>query len=393
MRITGTRAYGIRLPIIKTGDDLAGIVADALGQAIESQEVELRDHDIVAITESILARCQGNYISVKSVTKDLNEKFDKSIGVLFPVLSRNRFSLILQAVIATKKPITIVLNYPSDEVGNELMKIDTLIENDINPYTQVLTEEEYRAITGAQYPHPFTGIDYVSLYKEMAIDNNVTIVFANDPTAVLKFTDEVLVANIHDRNRLKRKLLQNGAKTVYSLDEICTTDKGEGYNPDFGLLGSNLSSNDMLKLFPRDSEAFVFSVQRRLHEVFGLQMEVMIYGDGAFKDPVGKIWELADPVVSPGYTLGLEGMPNELKLKYIADNELSHLNGNELSEAMREKIRHKGANLLGSNESLGTTPRHITDLLGSLADLVSGSGDKGTPVVLIQGYFDNYGSE
>ena len=394
MRITGTKASGIRLPIVKEGDDLAQIVVDALSEGIDNGEFTMKDHDIVAITESILARSQGNYINIKTVTQDLNEKFQESIGVLFPVLSRNRFSLILEAVIETEKPVTIVLNYPSDEVGNELMKIDTLIENNINPYTQVLTEKEYRGLTGASYPHPFTGIDYVSLYKSMAINDNVTIILANDPTAILSYTKEVLIANIHDRHRLKRKLKQAGATNVYALDDICTTPmNGEGFNPDFGLLGSNLSSQKRLKLFPRDSETFVFDVQRKLFESFGIQVEVMVYGDGAFKDPVGKIWELADPVVSPGFTVGLEGMPNEIKLKYVADNELAHLNGADLAEAMRQKIREKEENLLGKNESLGTTPRHITDLLGSLADLVSGSGDKGTPVVLIQGYFDNYGSE
>lgn len=392
MRITGTSARGIRLPIIKEGQDLAAAIVEALARGIQNGEFTLGDRDIVAVTESILARCQGNFVNLATVTKELTEKYEKGIGVLFPVLSRNRFSLILEAIIQTGLPITLVLNYPSDEVGNRLMNVETLIENDINPYTDVLTEEAYRDLVGA-YHHPFTGIDYVQLYKDMALDDNVTILFANDPVAVLAHTDEVLVANIHDRHRLKRKLLEAGAKTVYALDEICASPNGEGYNPMFGLLGSNLSSEKKLKLFPRDSEEFVFSVQQQLHRHFGIHAEVMVYGDGAFKDPVGKIWELADPVVSPGYTRGLEGMPNEIKLKYLADNEFSHLNGEDLGAALRDRIRHKAEHVLEKKESVGTTPRHITDLLGSLADLVSGSGDKGTPVVLIQGYFDNYANE
>lgn len=393
MRITGTRAMGIRLPMIKQGQDLAGAIADSLEQGVQNGEFTLQDGDIIAVTESILARCQGNFVNISAVTEELQNKYEKGIGVLFPVLSRNRFSLILAAIVQTGLPITIILNYPSDEVGNQLMNADTLIENAINPYTDVLTEEAYRRMTGASYLHPFTGIDYVKLYKDMAVNNNVTILFANDPLAVLAYSDEVLIANIHDRHRLKRKLLEAGAKTVYALDDICAEPNGEGYNPTFGLLGSNLSSDKQLKLFPRDSEDFVFSVQQLLNRRFGVHTEVMVYGDGAFKDPVGKIWELADPVVSPGYTPGLEGVPNELKLKYIADNEFAHLNGAELERALQKKIRQKDGNLQGKADSAGTTPRHITDLLGSLADLVSGSGDKGTPVVLIQGYFDNYASE
>lgn len=393
MRITGTSALGIRLPIVKKGQDLAEAVVESLATGVENGEFQLRDADIVAVTESVLARCQGNFVNLQTVTDELKEKYDKSIGVLFPVLSRNRFSLILEAVIRTELPITLILTYPADEVGNQLMDVDTLIEHNINPYTDTITEEEYRKMTGASYPHPFTGIDYVQLYKDMAINDNVTIVFANDPLSVLDYTDEVLIANIHDRHRLKRKLKEAGVRTVYALDEICSEPNGEGYNPLFGLLGSNLSSDKQLKLFPREAEDFVFSLQRKLKKRFGIKAEVMVYGDGAFKDPVGKIWELADPVVSPGFTRGLEGMPSELKLKYIADNEFAHLEGADLGSAMKEKIRHKNQNLVGQKESAGTTPRNITDLLGSLADLVSGSGDKGTPVVLIQGYFDNYASE
>lgn len=384
---------GIRLPIIKKGNDLAASVVDALARGMENGEFTLKDRDIVAVTESILARCQGNFVNLSTVTKELQTKYKEGIGVVFPVLSRNRFSLILEAVIRTGLPVTVVLTYPTDEVGNQLMHVETLIDHNINPYTDVFTEEEYRKMAGASFHHPFTGIDYVQLYKDMGIDDNVTLVFSNDPVAVLQYTNEVLVANIHDRHNVKRKLLEAGAKTVYALDEICATPGEEGYNPMFGLLGSNLSSDKQLKLFPRDSEEFVFSLQKHLYDRFGVKMEVMVYGDGAFKDPVAKIWELADPVVSPGFTRGLEGMPSELKLKYVADNEFAHLEGEDLGLAMREKIKERGTHPVGQKESVGTTPRHITDLLGSLADLVSGSGDKGTPVVLVQGYFDNYATE
>lgn len=393
-RMTGTKAVGVRLPIVKQGDDLAAVVVDSLRKAVDANEIQLKNDDIIAVTESVLARCQGNFVRLDTVTEELLQKYKKSIGVLFPVLSRNRFAMVLRAVIATRLPVTLVLTYPTDEVGNALMHVDTLVEHGINPYTDVFDEQAYREMIGEEFRHPFTGLDYVSLYKDMAVDDNVSIYFSNDPLAILRHTDEVLIANIHDRHRLKDKLLAHGARTVHALDEICTTPVRDcGYNPDFGLLGSNMSSSDSLKLFPRDSEGFATELQQKIQDAFAIHAEVMVYGDGAFKDPVGKIWELADPVVSPGYTAGLEGVPNELKLKYLADNNLSHLSGEEAEAAMREMIRSKKIDLTGQNESLGTTPRHLTDLLGSLADLVSGSGDKGTPVVCIQGYFDNYASE
>lgn len=393
MRITGTKATGIRLPIIKSGENLVQTIGDILQSAQDNGEIQIKDNDIITVTESILARSQGNYIALSSVTKELQEKFTKKIGVLFPILSRNRFSLILEAIMATDLPIVIMLNYPSDEVGNHLMDPEVLFDGDINPYADRLTEKEYRDLTGENFYHTFTGIDYVDMYKKMGKEGQVEIVFANDPKAMLDYTDEILICNIHDRKSLKKKLLKEGAKTVYALDDICAEDRGEGYNPEYGLLGSNLSSNQNIKLFPRESQQFVDALQKDLESRFGVHIEAMVYGDGAFKDPVGKIWELADPVVSPGFTQGLAGMPNEIKLKYVADNELADLQGQDLTTAMREKIKNKQADLTGQADSLGTTPRHLTDLLGSLSDLMSGSGDKGTPVILIQGYFDNYATE
>lgn len=394
MRITGTKATGIRLPIVKSGEDLVKTIGDTFQIGLESGEVTLKDNDIITVTESILARAQGNYISLDAVTKELKEKYKNKIGVLFPMLSRNRFSNILHAIFATELPVVVMLNYPSDEVGNHLMDPDVLFREDINPYSDILTEEQYREIAGSNYYHPFTGVDYVDMYKSMAVKpGQIEIVFANNPSAILNYTDEVLVCNIHDRKNLKKKLEKKGAKTALALDDICTKPNGQGYNPEYGLLGSNLSSSSEIKLFPRDSYDFAKELQSHIKQHLGVHVEVMVYGDGAFKDPIGKIWELADPVVSPGFTEGLSGMPNEIKLKYIADNELKELRGEDLTKAMRDKIKNKSNNLTGQEESLGTTPRHLTDLLGSLSDLMSGSGDKGTPVILIQGYFDNYATE
>ncbi len=393
-RMVGTTVRGIRAPIIKEGDDLVSIVVDCILKASEAENFKLRDRDVVGITESLLSRAQGNYASIDDIAYDISRKFGDTIGVLFPILSRNRFANIFKGIVKTGKKIYLFLNYPSDEVGNHLMDPDIMYDSGVNPYTDVLSEAEYRKIFGQKVLHPFTGIDYVEMYRELAGNNNIRIYLTNDPRTALKYTKEFLVANIHERFRTKKILLKAGAEKVYSLDEIlCEPVNGSGYNPEYGLLGSNMASDTKLKLFPRDCKEFVHKVQNALKEKTGKHIEVMIYGDGAFKDPVGKIWELADPVVSPGYTEGLKGTPNEIKIKYVADNELNGLHGEELDNAMRKKISEKGKIPVGSPDSLGTTPRQITDLIGSLCDLTSGSGDKGTPIVLVQGYFDNYASE
>lgn len=392
-RYVGTTVRGIRTPIIKQGDPLVAIVTDSLLKAAEDEAIEFQDRDVLCVTESLVARAQGNYVTTEEIAADIKEKFPEEIGVVFPILSRNRFSIILRGIAESGRKIHILLSYPADEVGNHLVEPEKLYNSGVNPYSDILEEEEFRKIFG-EIKHPFTGVDYVELYREICGDTPVEIHFANDPRAILKYTEDVLVAEIHTRERTKKLLADAGARRIYGLDDLCTTPgKTGGYNPDFGLLGSNLSGDNKVKLFPRDSQKFVEELQGELKRVTGKTMEVMVYGDGAFKDPVGKIWELADPVVSPGHTRGLLGTPNEIKIKYIADNELAALSGEEAVEKMREKIAGKKANLVGEAESLGTTPRNLTDLLGSLADLTSGSGDKGTPVVLVQGYFDTYATE
>lgn len=391
-RYFGTVVRGIRTPIVKEGDNLSDIVFDSVVKAIESQSIKLVDKDVVAITESLLARAQGNYVSTDNIAQDVREKFDGEIGLVFPILSRNRFSTLLRGIAKSGRKLHILLSYPSDEVGNHLMDEKALYDKHINPYSDVLEESDYRKLFGEEVKHEFTGIDYVSLYKEIA--PNSEIHFSNDPKAILKYTKDILVCSIHTRELVKQELKDSGANLVYGLDDIMNESiDGSGYNSEYGLLGSNLSDEETVKLFPRDAQPFVEELQKKFNEYSGNNIEVMVYGDGAFKDPVGKIWELADPVVSPGHTKGLIGTPNELKIKYIADTELKGLSGEEASEAMREKINNKDADLVGKNETLGTTPRRLTDLLGSLCDLTSGSGDKGTPVILIQGYFDNYATK
>ncbi len=393
-RYVGTTAMGLRAPIVKKGEDLAEIVCDVVKNTVESNEIKLRDKDVIAVTESLLARSQGNYVDISAITKDLNNKFAKKIGIVYPITSRNRFSMILKACANTEKEINIFLNYPSDEVGNALFDESILYGSDVNIYSDTLTEEEYRKIAGDKSVHPFTGVDYVELYKSYAVNDNIKIYLSNNPSDIVEICDEILVANIHDRNYLTSLFKKLGAKTVYNLSHIMTESiDGSGYNPDYGLYGSNLASDHSIKLFPRDAQDFVEKVQKTLKDSYSKDIEVMVYGDGAFKDPVGKIWELADPVVSPGFTKGLEGTPNEIKIKYIADTKFDALKGEDAVKAIREEISQKESNLVGNNASLGTTPRRITDLLGSLSDLVSGSGDKGTPIVLIQGYFDNYADE
>lgn len=393
-RYVGTVVRGIRTPIVKSGDELVSIVRDSLKLATDTENIQIRDRDVVAVTESLVARAQNNYVNVEQIAKDLNAKFDKEIGIVFPILSRNRFSTILRAIAKTGKKIHILFSYPSDEVGNALMSPDLLIDKKINPYSDVLEEKDYRRIFGPVVKHQFTGIDYVSLYKDICKDNDCEIHFSNNPVTILKYTDEALICSTHTRFNIKRILKDAGAKVCLALDDIMTESiDGSGFNEQFGLLGSNYASDSRLKLFPRNGQDFVDNLQKSLKDLYGKEIEVMIYGDGAFKDPVGKIWELADPVVSPAHTKGLVGQPNELKIKYIADTDLKDMNTEEATKAMKDKISHKNANLVGTNETLGTTPRRITDLLGSLCDLTSGSGDKGTPVILIQGYFDNFASE
>ena len=393
-RKTGTVSRGIRCPIIREGDDLAKIVADSVIDAANSEGFELRDKDVVAVTESILARSQGNYASVEAIAKDVKAKFGgETVGVIFPILSRNRFAICLRGIAMGCKKIVLMLSYPSDEVGNHLLTYDQLDEAGVNPYSDVLSLAKYRELFG-ENKHEFTGVDYVDYYSNLINEAGAEceVVFANQPKAILEYTDCVLACDIHTRARTKRLLKAAGAKVVYGMDDILNESiDGNGFNPDFGLLGSNKSTEDTVKLFPKDCGEFVNRTQALLMEATGKKIEVMVYGDGAFKDPQGKIWELADPCVSPGYTSGLEGTPNELKLKYLADNDFAGLTGDELKAAISKRIAEKGeASLVGNMASQGTTPRKFTDLIGSLCDLTSGSGDKGTPVVLVQGYFDNY---
>ena len=391
-RRTGTISRGIRCPIIRQGDNLTDIVVDSVIEAAQVEGFDLRDRDVVAITESIVARSQGNYASVDAIAEDVKNKLGgETVGVIFPILSRNRFAICLRGIAKGAKKIVLMLNYPSDEVGNALVSLDQLDEAGINPYTDVLSEAKYRELFGKN-PHPFTNVDYIQYYGDLirSCGAEAEIILANDPRAILKYTDSVLNCDIHSRARTKRILKAAGAKCVVGLDEIlCESVKGSGYNAKYGLLGSNKSTEDTVKLFPHECFDLVNDIQKKLLERSGKHIEVMVYGDGAFKDPVGKIWELADPVVSPAYTNGLEGTPNELKLKYLADNDFADLKGEELKKAIETAIRKKDDDLVGNMASQGTTPRRLTDLIGSLCDLTSGSGDKGTPIVLVQGYFDN----
>ena len=394
-RMVGTVSRGIRTPIIRSGDDLVEIVTSSLLEAAEDDGFSLRDRDVVAMTEAIVARAQGNYASVDEIAGDVRAKLGGgTVGVVFPILSRNRFAICLRGIAKGAKKIVLMLSYPSDEVGNHLVSLDAVDEQGVDPYRDVLTLEKYRELFGYE-KHPFTGVDYVAYYQELIEDcgAEVEILFANDPRAILPYTKDVLCCDIHTRHRTKRMLKNAGAERVFGLDEIMNCGvNGSGYNEKYGL-GSNKATEDQVKLFPRDCQDLVEAIQKKLHEKTGRHVEVMVYGDGAFKDPVGKIWELADPVVSPAYTAGLEGTPNELKLKYLADNDFAHLSGEALKEAIKDRIHKKDGDLVGQMVSEGTTPRRLTDLIGSLCDLTSGSGDKGTPVVLIQGYFDNYTTE
>lgn len=392
----GTVSRGVRAPIIRQGDDLAKIVVDSVLAAAESEGFELRDKDVVAVTEAVVARAQGNYASIDQIAKDVKNKFgDNTVGILFPITSRNRFAICLKGIAMGCKKVVLMLSYPSDEVGNHLITPDMLDESGVNPWSDVLTEEKYRELFGYE-KHQFTGVDYVDYYKNLIKEAGaeVEIVFANNPKAILDYTKYILNCDIHTRARTKKLLLKNGAEVVYSLDDILTESvDGSGYNDRYGLLGSNKATETTVKLFPIHCQEMVDAIQKGLIEKTGKHIEVMIYGDGAFKDPVGKIWELADPVVSPAYTAGLEGTPNEVKLKYLADNDFADLSGDALKAAISDYIKEKDAkaeNLTGNMVSQGTTPRRLTDLIGSLADLTSGSGDKGTPIILIQGYFDNY---
>ena len=393
-RMLGTVSMGVRAPIIRQGDDLAEIVTGSILEAIQEEGLTPHDRDVVAMTEAIVARAQGNYASVDNIAKDVKNKLSgETVGVIFPILSRNRFAICLRGIAKGCKKIVLMLSYPSDEVGNHLIDWDLMDKHNVDPYRDVLSEKKYRELFGYA-KHPFTGVDYVEYYKDLIQQSGaeVEIIFANDPRAILGYTKTVLNCDIHTRVRTKRLLMAAGAERVCGLDEIMTAPvDGSGYNAKYGLLGSNKATEDTVKLFPRDCQGLVEDIQKRLLDATGKRMEVMVYGDGAFKDPVGKIWELADPVVSPAYTAGLEGTPNELKLKYLADNDFADLSGEALRDAIKDKIQQKdGSSLVGNMAAQGTTPRRLTDLIGSLCDLTSGSGDKGTPIVYIQGYFDNY---
>ena len=392
-RRVGTISRGIRCPIIREGDNLADIVVSSVLEAAESEGFELRDRDVISVTESIVARAQGNYASVAAIAQDVKEKLGgETIGVIFPILSRNRFAICLRGIAMGAKKVVLMLSYPSDEVGNELVSQDQLDEAGVNPYSDVLSLEKYRELFG-ENRHPFTGVDYVAYYSDLIREcgAEVEVIFANNPRVILDYTKNVLNCDIHTRARTKRILRECGAEVVCGLDDILTAPvNGSGCNEKYGLLGSNKSTEDTIKLFPRDCTDLVNDIQRQILKKTGRHVEVMVYGDGAFKDPVGKIWELADPCVAVANTEGLEGTPNEVKLKYLADNDFKELSGEALKEAISERIKGKKENLVGDMSSQGTTPRRLTDLIGSLCDLTSGSGDKGTPVILVQGYFDNF---
>ena len=395
-RMIGTVSRGVRAPIIKSGDDIVEIVTSSVLEASKDDGFEFNDRDIVAMTEAIVARAQGNYATVDDIALDVKAKFGgDTVGVIFPILSRNRFAICLRGIAKGAKKIVLMLSYPSDEVGNHLVSLDALDEKGIDPYKDVLSLEKYRELFGYE-KHTFTGVDYVEYYQELitSCGAEAEIIFANNPKAILDYTKNVLCCDIHTRARTKRLLKASGGEIVLGLDEILNAPvNGSGYNENYGLLGSNKATEDQVKLFPRECQPIVDKIQQKLFDATGKNIEVMVYGDGAFKDPVGKIWELADPVVSPAYTKGLEGTPNELKLKYLADNDFAELSGDALKNAIKEKIQAKDDNLVGKMASEGTTPRRLTDLIGSLFDLTSGSGDKGTPIVFIQGYFDNYTTE
>ncbi|HIV79352.1 MAG TPA: coenzyme F420-0:L-glutamate ligase [Candidatus Avanaerovorax faecigallinarum] len=392
-RRTGTISRGIRCPIFREGDNVADIVVKSVLEAAECDGFEIRDRDVICVTESVVARAQGNYAPVSAISKDVKKKLGgKTIGVIFPILSRNRFAICLKGIAGGAEKVVLMLSYPSDEVGNALVSLDQLDEKEINPYSDVLTLEKYRELFGENL-HPFTGIDYVAYYKSLVEEAGAEceIIFANNPREILKYADSVLTCDIHTRARTKRILKAAGAKAVCGLDDIMNESvDGSGYNSRYGLLGSNKATEDTIKLFPENGDPVVHEIQEKILKETGKHVEVMIYGDGAFKDPVGKIWELADPVVGVAATEGLDGTPNELKLKYLADNDFKDLSGEALRDAISEKIKSKKSDLTGDMASQGTTPRRLTDLIGSLCDLTSGSGDKGTPVVLVQGYFDNY---
>lgn len=392
-RIVGTVVRGLRSPIINKGDDIIKITVDTVLKASKIEGFAIQDRDIVAITESVVARAQDNYAGIDAIAKDIKAKFgDDTIGVIFPILSRNRFAICLRGIAKGAKKIVLMLSYPADEVGNQLVDIDNLDKKGINPWTDVLTLEQFRSCFGT-VRHAFTGIDYIDYYKSLVEEFGIEceVVFSNSPVSILSYTKSVLACDIHSRKRTKRILKEEGALKVYGLDDILTSSiDGSGYNESYGLLGSNKATEDTVKLFPRDCSHIVNKIQTALLQETGKKVEVLIYGDGAFKDPVGHIWELADPVVSPGYTSGLEGTPNEVKLKYLADNNFADLTGEAQKKAITEYIKNKGSNLVGAMESQGTTPRRLTDLIGSLCDLTSGSGDKGTPIVYVQGYFDNF---
>ena len=394
-RYVGTVSRGIRCPIIREGDDLGAIVTESVLQAAKGEGFEIRDRDVIAITESIVARAQGNYCTVDNIASDVKAKLGgETVGVIFPILSRNRFAICLRGIAKGVKKVVLMLSYPSDEVGNELITLDQVEAAGVNPYSDVLTEEKYRELFGVNY-HQFTGVDYVEYYGNLirSCGAEAEIIFANQAKAILDYTDHVLACDIHTRKRTKRVLEAAGAKVVCTLDDIMNAPvDGSGCNETYGLLGSNKSTEDKIKLFPHNCKGLVLDIQERILKETGKHVEVMVYGDGAFKDPQGKIWELADPVVSPAFTDGLIGTPNELKLKYLADNDFKDLSGEALKKAISESIKNKGDDLKGNMASQGTTPRQLTDLIGSLCDLTSGSGDKGTPVVLVQGYFDNYTS-
>ena len=395
-RLIGTVSRGVRAPIIKVGDDIATIVADSVIAAAKSENLEIRDRDVIAMTESVVARAQGNLASIDQIAEDVRAKFPGGeAAIVFPILSRNRFSVCLKGIAKGLKSIIIMLSYPADEVGNHLIDIDLFDKSGVNPVTDILTEEKYRELFG-YHKHTFTGVDYIEFYRELveSCGCECKIILANDVRAILNYTKHVICCDIHTRFRNKKLLKDAGAETVYGMDDILSAPvNGSGYNAEYGLLGSNKSTEEVVKLFPRDCQPVVDAVRDKILAETGKCVEVMVYGDGAFKDPVGKIWELADPCVSPAYTAGLEGTPNEIKLKYLADNEFANLSGEELKVAISEKIKAKGSDLYGQMASQGTTPRRLTDLIGTLCDLTSGSGDKGTPIVYIQGYFDNYTTE
>lgn len=392
-RLIGTVSRGVRAPIIRAGDDIVSIVAESVLAAAKSENIEFHERDVVAVTEAVVGRAQGNYASADDIAKDIRAKFPSGeFGVIFPILSRNRFAICLRGIARGAKKITLMLSYPSDEVGNHLVNLDDIDAAGVNPYTDVLSEEKYRQLFGYK-KHRFTGVDYIEYYKDIITSEGceAQVVFANDCKAILGYTKNVLCCDIHTRERTKRLLKAAGGQTVYGLDQILTAPvDGSGYNENYGLLGSNKATETTVKLFPRDCQKVVDGIAKKLFDATGKKIEVMVYGDGAFKDPVGKIWELADPVVSPAYTSGLVGQPNEVKLKYLADNDFADLSGDALKSAISDYIRKKDADLVGNMVSEGTTPRRLTDLIGSLCDLTSGSGDKGTPIIWISGYFDNF---